>query len=197
MGTRKTGDERREEIIAATGEVLLKKGLSAATTRDVTGRLGVGVGLLSHYFSWSELRAIAFERIVVADAQLSLDRRVDDDPPRVMEELVRGAFVAAEDPVWRLWIEASDLAATDERLAARVAQCTRLWQSSLARVLERGNAKSSWHCADPEGAAWRLLALYDGLVGLVMMPNARLSRTVATDHLATVIGYECRPVPST
>jgi hypothetical protein len=38
-----------------------------------------------------------------------------------------------------------------------------------------------------------LLALFDGLVGLVMMSGSKLERDAATAHLAIAIQHECRP----
>lgn len=189
---RKTGTERREQIVEATIGVLLAKGLAAATTRDVTGTLGVGAGLLSHYFTWAELRALAFERIVRADLQRTIDVRAEEPSAQVLKNLIGGAFLEASDPVWQVWIEASDLATVDRMLADAVARCIDLWRDGLIALLERGNATGTWLCADPEGASWRLLALFDGLVGLVMAPHGRLSRGAATAHLAVAVGYECR-----
>lgn len=188
---RKAGAERREEIVEAAIAVLLHKGLAAATTRDVTGKLGVGVGLLSHYFSWGELRALAFERIVRADLQLSLDARTDEPAKRVVDDLVAGAFTEEADPIWRVWIEASDLASGDAQLAECVARCTDLWHDGLVRLLRRGSDAGDWQCADPDGAGWRLLALFDGLVGLVMTPHSKLDRVEATKHLSVAIAHEC------
>jgi AcrR family transcriptional regulator len=187
---RKTGRERREDIIGATTDVLLAKGLAAATTRDVTGRLGVGAGLLSHYFTWAELRALAFERIVRTDLQLSLDARSTEPARYVVNDIIAGAFGEDADPVWRVWIEASDLAGADPLLAECVARCTDLWRQGLARLLTRGSAEGHWLCADPEGASWRLLALFDGLVGLVMIPDGKLTRAMATKHLAVAVSHE-------
>ena len=190
MAMRKTGLERREDIISATADILLAKGLAAATTRDVTGRLGVGAGLLSHYFTWAELRALAFERIVRTDLQLSLDAQSTESAQRVRDDLISGAFGENADPVWRVWIEASDLASSDAILAESVARCTDLWRQGLARLLERGSNEGDWLCDDPDGASWRLLALFDGLVGFVMIPNSKLTRGSATKHLAVAMAHE-------
>ena len=187
---RKTGLERREDIINATADILLAKGLAAATTRDVTGKLGVGVGLLSHYFTWAELRALAFERIVRTDLQLSLDARSTESARRVVNDLIDGAFGKDADAVWRVWIEASDLASSDAILAECVSRCTDLWQQGLSRLLKRGSIEGDWRCDDYDGASWRLLALFDGLVGFVMIPNTKLTRESATDHLAVAIAHE-------
>ena len=47
-----------------------------------------------------------------------------------------------------------------------------------------------WSCADPAGAAWRLLAMHDGLVGFVPVGAPALSRRAARVHLRTAISHE-------
>lgn len=192
--TRKAGPERREDIIGATVKVLLVKGLGAATTRDVTAELGVGVGLLSHYFTWTELRAVAFERIVRADLDRTLIARSSEPASLVAAELINGAFDLETDKTWRVWIEASDLASGDAELAQSVARCTELWRGSLHNLLLRGHQQRQWDCVDPDGASWRLLALFDGLIGLVITPFSQLAREAATAHLKTAFAHECRHV---
>ena len=57
---RMSGADRRQQIVEAAIEVILQRGLALASTRDVTRAIGVGSGLLHHYFSsWAELRAEA------------------------------------------------------------------------------------------------------------------------------------------
>jgi AcrR family transcriptional regulator len=188
---RKAGGQRRDDIIKAAVAVLHEKGLAAATTRDVTSKLGVGVGLLSHYFAWGELRALAFERIVRADLLLSLGARTHEPAQRVVDDLVTGSFAEEADRIWRVWIEASDLATSDAVLAECVGRCTDLWREGLAGLLRRGNREGAWQCLDPDGAGWRLLALFDGLVGIVMTPHSKLGRSDASRHLSVAIAFEC------
>jgi AcrR family transcriptional regulator len=186
-----SAQERSEAIIQATVGLLIEKGLAATTTRDVTERAGVGVGLLNHYFGWAELRAIAFDRIVRADLERTLIARAADRAGQVMADLVEGAFLAAADPVWRLWIEASDLASSDAALAQRIGSCTEMWRQALADLLRRGVAAGEWSCDDPEGASWRLIALFDGLVGFVISPGSKLSRDAATALMRKAVSFEC------
>jgi TetR/AcrR family transcriptional regulator, transcriptional repressor of bet genes len=188
---RMTGPQRREDIIVATVHVLLEKGLSSATTRDVTEKLGVGAGLLSHYFSWAALRALAFERIGRGDLERSLIDRESEPAEVVMADLIEGAFRPDADPVWRVWIEALDLATTDRELAEKVGLLTDQWRAALAGLLDRGRQQKHWTCDDPDGASWRILALIDGLVGMTLTREARLSRSEATRHLQVAVTREC------
>lgn len=188
---RKVAADRREEIIEATARVLLRKGVSGATTRDVTAEIGVGVGLLSHYFGWFELRAIASQRILRTDLDRSLISRTQESASVVLIDFVSQAFDAQYDPIWRVWIEASDLASTDPALAVCVQDCSHLWRTGLCDLLVRGVADGDWACADPEGASWRLMAMIYGLAAMTLVPNAMLSRVAATMHLGVVVSHEC------
>jgi AcrR family transcriptional regulator len=189
---RLSGPDRREALIEATADLIRAQGLATTTTRDVTARLGVGAGLLNHYFSWSDLRAAAFEHVVLDDLHRTLLGRTGDPAKVVLSDLHRDAFSFGTDPVWRCWIEAADLAAADPALAAALARCTELWRKGVFDLLQRGAAEGRWRCDDPEGASWRLIALLDGLVGLTIGPQARLARDAAASYFLTAIGYECR-----
>lgn len=189
---RMTGEARREAIVEAARRVLLAKGLAAATTRDVTAEAGVAAGLLRHYFAWADLRALAFARILRDDLDASLAARRTDPPAEVLADLIDGAFDAAEDPVWRLWIEASDLAPGDPAMVRAAAEATALWQAELAALFARGAAAGAWTCADPEGAAWRVVAALSGLTALALA-SQELTRAEATHHLRVTVGHECRP----
>jgi TetR/AcrR family transcriptional regulator, transcriptional repressor of bet genes len=190
--TRMPASQRRETIIAAAQRVVLAKGLVAATTRAVTDELGVGVGLLSHYFSWNELRSLAFERIVRSDLKEAILKRSEEKASVVLRDFVASAFEPAADPLWRIWIEATELASSDSSLSAAIGLCTDLWWGGLTELIARGHAQGEWSCRDPESASWRLIALLQGLAGLVLAPGARLSRDEATLHLETAIGHECQ-----
>ncbi len=195
--TRMPAVQRRETIIAAAQKVLLDKGLVAATTRDVTVELGVGVGLLSHYFTWTELRALAFERIARLDLESTLLNRRYEPPADVLREVIANAFVESTDSVWRVWIEATELSSNDRDLAKVVGTCADLWSEGLADLFSQGHALSAWSCADPKGASWRIIALLYGLAGLTLAQGARLSRADATHHLRTAIEHECLRAGST
>jgi AcrR family transcriptional regulator len=189
---RMPASERRELIIAAAARVLMAKGLLAATTRDVTGELGVAAGLLTHYFTWTELRSVAFERIVRADLQNSLGRHHDEPASTVMTNLIADAFAETADPIWRLWLEATEIAPSDAWLTAALGTATELWRVALADLIKRGCSERAWSCDDPGDASWRLLAVMYGLAGLSLAPDAKLPRADATRHFGIAVGHECR-----
>lgn len=175
--------------MTATVALMRERGLAALTTRDVTGRLGVGAGLLNHYFGWSELRALAFERLIRAD--LDAPAPPGETPAAALASLLDGAFLPDADPGWRVWMEAMEAARTDPALNAAVTRCEALLLDRIALILEAGHAAGAWRCADPRATAWRVLALHDGLVGFLLAHPPRITRAEAGRHLRHLVALEC------
>ncbi|MFN4173175.1 MAG: TetR/AcrR family transcriptional regulator [Pseudorhodobacter sp.] len=189
------GSAARRAILSATAGLLAEQGLSATRTRDVTARAGVSTGLLNHYFTWAALRAEALGLALRAglDAVLPATGGTPLDPRGELEALAQGAFDEGSDPLWRLWVEATEAAPTDPAVAAVLAQATHDLVVRIAERLDLGARMGLWRCADPQGAAFRLMALHDGLAGLILSGLPGLTRADATAHLATALALECPP----
>ena len=189
--TRMSGADRRRQLVEAATEAVLQRGLALAATRDVTQALGVGSGLLHHYFpSWAELRAEA--------VRLAVRREIDElkalvaDMPAV-EALDRVADWMVEDEDmrhWRLWLNAQDEAHRDDLLAgvmnAAMADWHRLIADLLVKVGEEGGAKG----VDVEAAAWRLAALMDGLAGAMLVRGSVVTPQMARDLMTAQLRLE-------
>jgi AcrR family transcriptional regulator len=180
---------RRAQILAAAVDVLLEKGLHAATTRAVTSRAQVGTGLLNHYFRWPELRALAWETIFDAVAQAQSAGRAD--PARALATYFDGAFDAEARRYWLLWIEAAELAAADPLLAGALRRVNARLQDGLAGILRAGVEAGIWSLPDPDATALRLSALHDGLTGMIVSGVASFDQHTATAHLRTAFRCEC------
>lgn len=189
-GTRKEPAERRAELIAATAALMLERGFGAVTTREVTSRVGVGSGLLNHYFPWEELRRLGFEAVAREGTSATFPGTPAADPVRRLRRLIRESFSRHADPYWRVWVEAIDEAAADRELAAVVGRCAESFRSRFESLLRDGVDSRAWSCADPTGASWRLLAVHDGLVGFVFGGAPPLSRRAATRHFRTSVTHE-------
>lgn len=171
-------------ILRAAAEVLHEVGLQAATTRAVTDRAGVGRGLLNHYFRWPDLRAMAWEA-VFAEVDMT-----EDAPDKALETWLATAFVTEARAYWRLWLEATELAATDPAMAAALGRVQRRLLATLADSLARGNVAGHWRCTHPEATALRLTALQDGLAGLLLAGTTDLTPAQAEGHLRRVAALE-------
>lgn len=187
-------EEEREggadRIRRAAIEVLLDVGLNAATTRQVTDRAGVGRGLLNHYFRWPELRAAAWEVIfdAVGDDQFAAHAA----PDRALEHYLATAFSDDAKVYWMLWLEATELAATDSTMAVALQRASQRMLAQLTACLAAGNAQALWHLPDADGAALRLTALYDGLAGMLLSGASALTPKEAERHLRQLFLLETR-----
>jgi AcrR family transcriptional regulator len=191
MAQRKSGEVRREEIIETAGELLKEMGLASLTTRHVTARIGVGAGLLNHYFTWSDLRAAALERVLSADLETVLPGGVSHDPVDAIQKFISLAVPAEEGTAERLWVEAADASAKDPAIAVALQRCVGVLHKKLAHVFSEGVRLGLWACPDPEGAALRLIALHDGLISLLYGVPHLLSRSAAIGHMQRLVAYEC------
>jgi AcrR family transcriptional regulator len=188
--------DRRETLIAATAALFLEQGLAATRTRDVTTKAGVGVGLLNHYFRWADLRALALAR-ALGDAVARIAPQNDGaDPAETLEVFLSAAYAEESDPVWRLWIEAFDVAIGDPDMAQVIDGVARDLHARLAACLAAGARSGLWTCADPGGSALRLLATHDGLSGMVLWGLPALSRNEAEAHLRHLVALECPRAPT-
>jgi AcrR family transcriptional regulator len=190
--TKKTGQDRRQEILTATCALLRANGLVATTTRDVTTRVGVGAGLLNHYFSWGELRAVALECVLRADIDAVIPALAIKRPSSALDSFIRAVFAERSDSIWRLWIETMEMAMADQALARALERCVSLLSTRLEALLRAGTNQDQWQCSDPKSSAIRIMAAHDGLVGFLLSGVPPLSRRAAAQHLRTIVGFECR-----
>lgn len=181
---------RREQLLDATIALLLENGLRAVKTRDVTERAGVGTGLLNHYFRWPELRALAWARLFeeVTQGQFASS----DDPKEDLERYFTTAFTEDSRRYWHLWMEAAELAATDDDMKTVFAKMSVHSRGGLCDLLRAGCAEDIWHLENPEETAVRLGAIYDGLAGMLLSPADELRPEEAEAHLRKAFVNECR-----
>ena len=156
---------RRDAIITATVEVMLSKGMAATTVRDVAEQMGSSSGLIHHYFtSMDDLLAAAFER--AAQQDLTGTREALARTSGAVEQL--GTFFATyaraeQDWAFQLWLDAWAEAGRRPAVRRTSQRLNVAWQQLLVQIVRCGVSEGTMTCADPEGAAWRILSLLDGL----------------------------------
>jgi len=157
--------ERRDAIIDAALSVMLRKGMAATTVRDVAEQMGTSSGLVHHYFaSMDDLLAAAFARgasrdLVVTRAAMA---RCDDPVQRLGTFFV--TYVRAEqDWAFQLWLDAWAEAARRPAVQETSQRLNVEWQRLLRDTVQEGTAAGLMVTDDPDGAAWRILSLLDGL----------------------------------
>lgn len=176
----KTAEQRRQDLIEAAIAVMRRKGMGEATSRDVTTAAGVSAGLVHHYFeSFDDLLATAFE--VVADADLGRVREALADivdPEERLDRLIE--VFAPEDDDWQyqVWLDVWSVSARHPTLLRAAQRSNAEWQEFMADLFSDGIATGAFHCRDAEAAAWRVLALLDGMALQTVAQQTTMSRSL-------------------
>ncbi len=165
MATRMSPAERREAIVDAALQVMLRNGMAGTKVRDVADEMGSSSGLVHHYFtSMDELLAAAFERAASTDLDATADvMRRCPGPLERMRSFFSTYVRAEQDWAFQLWLDAWAEASRRPAVRETSQRLNVAWQRLLADVIEEGMLAGVFRCADPGGAAWRILSLLDGL----------------------------------
>jgi AcrR family transcriptional regulator len=191
--TRKDVDERRAQILDATREVALQRGLANLRVNDVAQHLGISSGLIHYHFSSKDELLVEMLRAMASSdvARLRETVDVDGDPVDRLDHLLRAYLpTARRDESWALWIDWWDEALRSEPLATISSEFDTAWVSLLQEVIEAGVEEGVFDCKDANGAAWRLSALLDGLAVQVVLPRRTLSRRQMLDHARVAASRE-------
>ena len=178
VAKRMSPDQRREAIIAAALDVAVVKGLGSTTVRDVAARMGTSSGLIHHYFgSMDDVLAAAFELVAKQDLGLSARLMASaDSPMEALRIFFRTYTPADKDWAFQLWLDAWAEAARRPAVQATSRRLNLEWQALLERTIRAGVEAGALQCADPAGAAWRILSLLDGLALQVVAHGTTVTR---------------------
>ena len=171
-------DQRREAIVAATVDVARRKGLASTTVRDVATEMGTSSGLIHHYFtSMDDVLAAAFEVVARQDLGVSAGlMSTAGSPLDALRTFFETYTPADKDWAFQLWLDAWAEAGRRPAVQATSRRLNLEWQGLLANTIRDGVAEGSFTCADPSGAAWRILSLLDGLALQVVAHGTTISR---------------------
>ena len=171
-------DERRQAIIDATLAVARRKGLGAATVRDVANEMGTSSGLIHHYFaSMDDVLAAAFEQAAGGDLTRAV-AAIAGEPSAVaqLDAFIDSYAPAQSDWTMQLWLDAWSEASRRPALQQVSRRLNRDWQALVRDIIERGAASGEFTTDDPDAAAWRLLSVLDGLALQVVAHAALITR---------------------
>ena len=179
-GRRRRRDVRREEILEATLDVVLRDGLAAARVGDVAEVLGVSPALVFYHFGTKDaLVADAFVYAVERDLTgLTGAVEGEDEPVDRLRRALELYGPTGTAPGWRLWIDAWALAQHEPVIRDALRRLDGRWTEALQQVVDDGVARGSFSCADPAATAARVSALLDGLSVAVLV-----YRTVTVEQL--------------
>jgi AcrR family transcriptional regulator len=183
---------RREAIIDAALAVARRKGLASVTVRDVAHEMGTSSGLIHHYFeTMDDVLAAAFERVAgeeLAETEAILAR--SGSPVRVIAEFLDSYAPVGEDWSFQLWLDAWAEAARRPALREASSRLNLRWAGLLERAIRDGVAAGDFRCDDPNGAAWRILSVIDGLALQVVAHRTIVDRSHMLSWAATAAERE-------
>jgi AcrR family transcriptional regulator len=170
-GRRRRSDVRREEILEATLEVVLRDGLGSARVGDVSEVLGVSSGLVFYHFGTKDaLVAEAFAYAVERDlAGLAAAVEGEREPVERLRRVLELYGPTGTASGWLLWIDAWALAQHEAEIRRTLHRLDRRWSEALREVVDDGVARGSFTCADPSATVARVSALLDGLSVAVLV----------------------------
>jgi len=189
---RMSPDDRRSAIIDAALAVARRKGLAAVTVRDVAHEMGTSSGLIHHYFeTMDDVLAAAFER--VAGEELAETETILADagsPVAVLAGFLDSYAPVGEDWSFQLWLDAWAEAARRPALRLASSRLNLRWAGLLEKAIEDGVEDGTFRCADPTGAAWRILSVVDGLALQVVAHRTIVDRQHMLSWAATATERE-------
>lgn len=162
---RRRVEVRREEILRATCDEVVKRGFANTRAADVADALGISTGLVFYHFdSKDALLSAAFAYAAERDLE-----RLDAAATGTGSALGRLATIlrmyAPEESGagWPLWVDSWATALRSPEMAEVSQRLDLRWKETVADVIRQGVEAGEMDCADPDGAAWRITALLDGL----------------------------------
>ncbi|HEY4331798.1 MAG TPA: nuclear transport factor 2 family protein [Ilumatobacteraceae bacterium] len=194
---KQTVEERRQEILETTCEVVIERGFAATRIADVAKRLNVSTSLIHyHYDSKEQLLAEAFSYYARKDLA-ALDAEMETAPTALaqLDRAIQNYVPEGSDDVeWMLWIDAWGEALRNPLMKKISQELDEQSVALLDRVLTDGVASGEFTCANPTSSALRLTGLIDGLAVQFAAHNNLLTRDDFIAHVrwlaAAEIGLE-------
>jgi len=196
--TKRTPELRLEELLRTACDVILARGLPNTRTADVAAAAGVSQALVFYHFETKDkLLAQAFAYAAERDlVQLDEVMATNRAPLVKLRAILKVYTPTGDSKAWALWIDGwaesmrvPELEAVSRRLDLR-------WKEALTEVITQGVEKKQFTCADPRGAAWRLIALIDGLAVQITTHRDVISQRTLTSWVRTAAANELGLRPS-
>ncbi|WP_406076896.1 TetR/AcrR family transcriptional regulator [Micromonospora sp. NBC_00858] len=176
--TRRAAEIRLDALLRTACDVIVERGLANTRTADVAQAAGVSQALVFYHFATKErLLAQAFAYAVEQDlARLDVVTRSSAPPLTKLRRILKLYTPAGRATSWSMWIDGwSESLRTPE--VEKVSRRLDLrWRQDLAAVISAGVADGTFQCADPDGAAWRISAVMDGLAVQLAVHDRVISR---------------------
>ncbi|MCU1392213.1 MAG: TetR family transcriptional regulator [Ilumatobacteraceae bacterium] len=190
---KQTVEERRNEILETTCEVVIERGFAGTRIADVAKRLSVSTSLIHyHYDSKEQLLAEAFSYYARKDLA-ALDHEIETAPTALaqLDRAIQNYVPEGSDDVeWMLWIDAWGEALRNPLMKKISQELDEQSVALLERVLTAGVTSGEFRCPNPASSALRLTGLIDGLAIQFAAHNDLLTRDGFIDHVRWLAAAE-------
>jgi AcrR family transcriptional regulator len=189
---KRTAEVRLDELLRTACNVILERGLPNTRTADVAAAAGVSQALVFYHFETKDrLLAQAFAYAAEQDlAHLDMIMASKSGPLIKLREILKVYAPTGNSKAWAMWIDGwaesmrvPELEAVSRRLDLR-------WKEALTDVIAVGVDKKVFTCEDPKGAAWRLIALIDGLAVAITVHKKIISQRTLVGWIRTATANE-------
>jgi AcrR family transcriptional regulator len=176
---------RLEDLLKTAVQVILEQGFANTRTADVAKAAGVSQALVFYHFSTkNSLLTQAFTYAAEQDiARLETVRATKGTPVEKLRKLIKLLAPQGRSNSWLMWIDGWSEALRVPELEKVSRRMDLQWKGALIEVITAGVADGSFKCEDPEGAAWRINCLIDGLAVQLMVHDKAISRRQAADWM--------------
>jgi AcrR family transcriptional regulator len=189
---RATVEQRRQEILETTCQVVIERGFAATRVSDVASRLGVSTGLIHYHFDSKELLLAEALRYAAQEDIIRLEQRLDRAHTALakLDTMFTFDMPEAGEPSWLLWIDGWGEALRNPTMR-RISQGLDLaWKERLAEIISSGVDAGEFSCPDPQATAWRLAGLLDGLGVQFTVHEGVLTRSQLLSYVRTAAALE-------
>jgi uncharacterized protein (TIGR02246 family) len=190
---KQTVEERRNEILEVTCQVVIERGFAGTRISDVAKRLDVSSSLIHYHFdSKEQLLAEAFAHYAEIDlAEMEGDVATAATALGQLDMVIQNMVPEGSDDLeWMLWIDGWGEALRNPMMKKISQQLDEQTSDMLERVLEAGVQTGEFVCPSPKATAIRLTALVDGLAVQFAAHEGMMDRGQLIDHVRTVAAAE-------
>ena len=190
--TRRTGTVRLDVLLSTACDVIVERGLANTRAVDVALAAGVSQALVFYHFGTKE-RLLAQAFAYAAEQDLGrLEAMINSPAPPLdkVRKILRWYAPTGSSKSWAMWIDCwaeslrvPELEQVSRRLDLR-------WKDALTEVIEAGVVAGAFDCADPVGAAWRTIALIDGLAVQLTVHQRVISKRQMSDWIRLTTARE-------
>lgn len=132
-------DQKRQEVARIAADLIARRGIEAATIRQVAAQAGFSSAVVTHYFANKSALLLAAYRLMAQDTQARFDAATRDaaDPLARLEILL--PLDEEGRRAWRVYLQFWPIADHDEQLAEE-----QRWWTANARGLARATLMAAY-----------------------------------------------------